>query len=195
VKNLEYHRTIIGYHGCDASLVDDVLSGKCTVKPSENTYDWLGRGIYFWEHGPARAKAWATESAAIHKNKIHTPAVLGALIHLGDCFDLLDMEYTRLLRETFPTIAADFISQHPDAALPRNSGPGLRNRKLDCAMINWAIPLLEADRGRKFQSVRCVFTEGEPVVDGSCIMLKSHIQIAIRDPSCILGYFRPSPDE
>lgn len=194
MKNLEYHRTIIGYHGCDASLVDDVLSGKCTVKPSDNPYDWLGRGIYFWEHGPERAKEWATESYGKSKPKIKSPAVLGALIHLGDCFDLLDMEYTRLLRETFPTIAADFVTQHPGSELPKNTGPGLRNRKLDCAIINWAIPMLEEDRGKKFQSVRCVFAEGEPVFEGSSIMLKSHIQIAIRDPACILGYFRPSED-
>jgi hypothetical protein len=194
MKNLEYHRTIVGYHGCDASLVDDVLSGKCPVKPSENVYDWLGRGIYFWEHGPARAKEWAIESSALPKHKIQTPAVLGALIHLGDCFDLLDMEYTKFLRDAFPIIAAAFKTEHPGSDLPKNTGPGLRSRKLDCAIINWAIPMLEDVRGKKFQSVRCVFTEGEPVFDGSCIMLKSHIQIAIRDPSCILGYFRPSED-
>lgn len=194
MKNLEYHRTIIGYHGCDASLVEDVLSGKGTVKPSENTYDWLGRGIYFWEHGPARAQEWAIESSGLPKHEIRTPAVLGALIHLGDCFDLLDMEYTGFLRDTFPMIEEAFKAEHPGSDLPRNGGPGLRSRKLDCAIINWAIPMLEADRGKRFQSVRCVFTEGEPVFAGSCIMLKSHIQIAIRDPSCILGYFRPSQD-
>ena len=27
------------------------------LQPSENDYDWLGRGIYFWEHGPQRALA------------------------------------------------------------------------------------------------------------------------------------------
>src|SRR5438132_14242970 len=125
MKNLEYHRTIIGYHGCDASLVDDVLSGKCTVKPSENTYDWLGRGTYFWEHGPARAKEWAKESYGKSKPTILTPAVLGALIHLGDCFDLLDMEYTKFLQDAFPIIAEAFKAEHPGADLPKNTGPRL----------------------------------------------------------------------
>jgi hypothetical protein len=43
-----------------------------------------------------------------------------------------------------------------------------------------------------FQSVRGIFAEGTPAFEGSGIRLKSHIQIAVRDPSCILGYFRPS---
>ncbi len=56
---LNYQRTIFGYHGCDRAVADPVLTGRQQLGPSSNEYDWLGSGIYFWEHGPSRALEWA----------------------------------------------------------------------------------------------------------------------------------------
>ncbi len=42
-----------------------------------------------------------------------------------------------------------------------------------------------------YQTVRGVFVEGEAAYEGSGFQSKNHLQIAVRDPSCILGYFRP----
>jgi hypothetical protein len=50
---------ILGYHGCDRSVGEAVLAGKAELKANNNTYDWLGHGIYFWEHNPMRAVQWA----------------------------------------------------------------------------------------------------------------------------------------
>jgi len=61
MRHLDYQRTIIAYHGCDEALADRVLRTGETLKVSENDYDWLGTGIYFWEFGPDRAMAWAEE--------------------------------------------------------------------------------------------------------------------------------------
>ncbi len=63
--------------------------------------------------------------------------------------------------------------------------------RLDCAAINYGLPWLTGLFGIEFQTVRSVFQEGKPVFEGSDIREKSHIQIAVRDPSCILGYFKP----
>ena len=52
---LSYQRTVFGFHGCDKRVADAVLTGKTKLSASENAYDWLARGIYFWEHGPMRA--------------------------------------------------------------------------------------------------------------------------------------------
>ena len=41
---------VLGFHGCDIETRDKIISGKTTLKPSENSYDWLGNGIYFWEN-------------------------------------------------------------------------------------------------------------------------------------------------
>ena len=40
--------------------------------------------------------------------------------------------------------------------------------------------------------MRGVFVEGEPAYPGARIHSRSHIQIAVRDPACILGYFLPA---
>jgi len=49
---------ILAYHGCDRSVAERLLNNK-TFRLSENDYDWLGSGVYFWEANPARALAWA----------------------------------------------------------------------------------------------------------------------------------------
>ncbi len=94
VGELKYQRTVVGYHGCDESVVGDVLLRGKNLRASQNDHDWLGRGIYFWEHGPERAYEWAQHSKSVKK-----PAVIGAFINLGNCFDLLDTNHTRLLAD------------------------------------------------------------------------------------------------
>jgi len=109
----EYQRTVVAYHGCEKDTLDKVLSGKAGLKKSQNTYDWLGEGIYFWEYGLGRAINWAKT------NKKH-PAVLGAIINLGNCFDLLDVENTRLLNQ-FYNIYRD-TCQEQGVEMPKNQG-------------------------------------------------------------------------
>jgi len=60
---------LIGYHGCDR---------KVALKPSQNDYDWLGPGIYFWVDSPKRGLEWARELAARKVAGITEPYVLGA---------------------------------------------------------------------------------------------------------------------
>lgn len=57
---MKYDRTTIAYHGCDASVAKRILEDD-TFKKSQNKYDWLGEGVYFWEYGADRARRWATE--------------------------------------------------------------------------------------------------------------------------------------
>src|SRR5947207_12927990 len=92
-----YQRTVTGYHGCDAAVAARVLAGTARLNLSRNAYDWLGEGIYFWEHGPQRAREWAIEQAKLSGAKIKQPSVLGARINLGECLDLLDTANTGLL--------------------------------------------------------------------------------------------------
>jgi hypothetical protein len=44
---------------------------------------------------------------------------------------------------------------------------------------------------QKFDTVRGAFWEGDPAFPGSEIEKQSHIQIAVRNPECVLGYFKP----
>lgn len=192
--SLHYQRTIFGYHGCDRAVAESVLLGRSRLEPSHNDYDWLGAGIYFWEYGPQRALAWANGLAQRRPQQIKEPAVIGAIIHLGICFDLLDVRFTDKLATLYP--AFEQTLRTAGQPVPQNepahgTDRDLVRRKLDCAMINWAIPEIEKAMGDRFQTVRGVFQEGVPAFAGSGIMRKSHIQVVVRDAGCILGYFRP----
>lgn len=60
---------------------------------STNEWDWLGPGVYFWEQNPARALEYAIDSANNkQKNKVRiaTPFVIGSIIELGNCLNLLE---------------------------------------------------------------------------------------------------------
>lgn len=61
------------------------------MRPSENAHDWLGRGYYFWENNYERALDFAQNPPG--KKKYDRPAVLGAVIDLQFCLDLLETEY------------------------------------------------------------------------------------------------------
>lgn len=190
---LDYHRTVIAYHGCDRETLRAVLDGQ-PLQNSEEAYDWLGRGVYFWEHGPRRAFEWA-QAKARRSADVKDPAVLGAYIHLGQCLDLLDTANTSLLTAAHPR----YVTFRENNGLPvpqnrdarGNEGGEHLLRYLDCAVVNWLVDDL-ALVGRTIQTVRGAFSEGEPCFPGSRLMSKTHIQLAVRDPSCIIGYFRPS---
>lgn len=163
------------------------------MTPSRNPYDWLRHGIYFWEHGPARAMQFAANEAKRSASKVKTPSALGAYIYLGNCFDLLDISFTSILETVYPAFVADLESR--GEPIPRNSKPRADGTKLfhalDRAVIEFAIKFSEEEDGRKFDTVRGAFWEGCPVFPDSEIQKQSHIQIAIRNPECVLGYFRP----
>jgi len=98
---VEYARLVVGYHGCDEAVASRVLKGD-PFKPSENAWDWLGAGVYFWEHGADRAFRFAQEQRA--RGKLKRPTVVGALIQLGRCFDLLDTRFTADVASAYPLL-------------------------------------------------------------------------------------------
>ena len=86
-----FARIVVGYHGCLEPLASELLSGQKPLAEwprSQNRWDWLGSGLYFWEHAPQRAYRWANQRAA-RAGGTAQPAVVGALIQLNQCFDCL----------------------------------------------------------------------------------------------------------
>lgn len=193
-RPIHYERLVIGYHGCDRTVGERVLLSGEALTPSNNRYDWLGRGIYFWEHGPDRALEWAGEMQA--RGKVEEPYVLGAFIHLGRCLDLADTGATRRVADWHTEMKALF--DEADKSLPQNRPLGdadhdLLLRDLDCAVLNYGLDGADRSEGRiVHQTVRGVFVEGTAVFNGSRIMTRTHVQFAVRDPDCVLGYFRPA---
>jgi hypothetical protein len=189
-----FARVVLGYHGCLEPTAANLLSGRMPIAawvPSENAWDWLGQGLYFWEHSPRRALEWAHAKARRQARRTrtrHRPSVIGAVIQLGRCFDLTNVVHTRSLAAAYAQLESLYDVR--GLPLPENTGTDsdLLRRERDCLVINWCIECSE----NAYQTVRGAFTEGAPAYRGAKIMEQTHIQIAVRDKSCILGVFRPT---
>jgi hypothetical protein len=184
-----FARIVVGYHGCTAAFARDLLLGWQPIRdwrPSENEWDWLGHGIYFWEHAPERALRWARER---YRGRRQRPAVLGAYLQLGRCFDLLNEAVTILLAQAHEKVTRTFALT--GRLLPENRGPEGKRRELDCLVINQCLQDLHLE-GVVYDTVRGAFLEGAPAYPGAGFSRESHIQIAVRNSSCILGVFRPN---
>ena len=95
---------------------------------SENDYDWLGHGIYFWEGSYDRALEWAKKNP-----KVKNPAVIGAFIKLGNCIDLLDSEHLEQVSSTYEILKSECKKLGQE--LPQNKvrvGGISFIRELDC---------------------------------------------------------------
>lgn len=93
----------IGFHGCDKSVAEAILQGG-SLKPSNNDYDWLGHGIYFWENNEQRALQFAEEASKRKTSSIKDPFVIGAVIDLGYCLDLTDMSCLAEIKQSYEAL-------------------------------------------------------------------------------------------
>jgi hypothetical protein len=180
---------IFGYHGCDESVARLILDGG-HLKPSTNPWDWLGHGIYFWEKSITRAAKWSREMASPPNSVIHKPAVVGAIINLGNCLDLADPESAELVTMAYQHFTAEYLASA--SKLPRNKGPESKARFLDCAVMNHLHDLAESMGRPPFDTVRGFFNEGKPVYPTAGLRSLDHVQICVRNPKCILGFFKPA---
>jgi hypothetical protein len=183
---------LVLYHGCDKEVAESVLRGELTLQPSENDYDWLGPGIYFWVDSPERARDWAVDRKKRRPLEMGEPSVLGAFAYPGNCLNLTD--YGVMDELALAYLATKTLFNTVGTPLPTNSdkrnGIYLR-RQLDCAVIQMVHRLRQEQEDEKpYDTVYGVFEEGLEVYPGSGFLDKTHIQIAIRSPEMILGYFR-----
>jgi hypothetical protein len=185
---------ILGFHGCDESVVEKVLKGNDDLITSKNEYDWLGNGIYFWENSAERAYDFAKELKNNRRNKsIKNPSVIGAVIDLGYCLDLIDFSNIQLLKKGYDILEQSYLQNN--WVLPQNisaaNSSDLLIRKLDCKVIETIHQGME--NKKPFDSVRAVFWEGREIYKNAGFKEKNHIQICVRNPNCIKGYFLPKP--
>ena len=162
----------IGYHG--TSRADAQLVLRDGFQISRNAYDWLGDGVYFFQDAPYRAREWAARRHG------QDGVVLRSAIRLDDCLDLLDIQSNDLLVEAYTSFVE--MSRQMGIPLPRQTTGAHR---LDRAVINYAVTFLAQQRGMLFRAVRGVFAEGVSVFPDSAILNRAHVQIAVRDMTCI----------
>ncbi len=98
---------VYGFHGLDKDIAISILNQKSEFKHSNNKYDWLGNGVYFWENNLERAHQYALQDSQRAASNVKDPFVLGAVIELGNCLDLLDQKYNDFLKEAYQQLKDD----------------------------------------------------------------------------------------
>jgi hypothetical protein len=129
---------------------------------------------------------------------IHEPFVLGAIIDLGNCLNLLQIDHLQIVKQGYDSLKALF--QSIEEEMPKNKaieeGTDLLLRPLDCAVIELIHASNRQNGKPEFDTVRGVFFEGTHLYPNAGFKEKNHIQICVRTPRSIKGFFRPiDPEE
>jgi hypothetical protein len=191
----DYHRTVVGYHGTGLTAALRIVNRLEGFRRSEKDYDWLGKGIYFWEYAPKQALAFARtrqrqykqkQSPYDHRRATEPLAVVACMIRLGFCLDLTEPENVEYLGEVFASYKKSMESAN--VPLPRNSR---KYRKLDRAVLEYAYGVIEeSEPNARVDTSRGVYLptdRARRIWDGSWISRDTHIQICVRNPASILG--------
>jgi hypothetical protein len=182
---LDYHRTIIGFHGTTSKLANQLVDGT-PFKPSDNTDDWLGSGAYFWEYAPRQAWWWARDFKGHPR-----PAVVGAMIRLGNCFDLLDPVNVQSLKALHDVMIRKW--RRTGVEIPQN---GNQHKNLDCAVFNYLYDRATAT-DRPIDTARAVYVptgSAKRIWKRSWIYEEAHIQICVRSPRNIVAVWHVGTD-
>lgn len=189
----DYDRTVVAFHGTRRDTAEKLVAG-ATFGKSENDDDWLGHGIYFWEYAPQQAWWWAER-----RYGAGDAAVVGALVRLGRCIDLLDPSNVELLRSSH----VELVDALKAAGQTLKSNAN-NHKYQDCAVFNYLYAKL-ATAGFDVESSRAVFV---PLVAGnkagrkglprlwsrSGVFEGAHIQLSVREPSNILALWSVKKD-
>jgi hypothetical protein len=62
---------VYGFHGLDKDVAIKILNQESEFKHSNNKYDWLGNGVYFWENNLERAHQYALQTVDLQAKLIH----------------------------------------------------------------------------------------------------------------------------
>jgi hypothetical protein len=170
-----------------------MVSGKDHLRPSNNLWDWLGPGIYFWEDNPLRALSYAV-ACAERKQKfsgsIANPLVIGANIDLGNCLNLSEPNSINIIKNAYLNLKR--LHELTGEPMPANKGA---NRSLDCAVIKYLHESNKEDGIPPYDTIRSPFHEGEAIYEGANFTSGLHIEICVVNPKMIRGYFLPQPLE
>lgn len=215
---MSHRNLVLAYHGCDITTRDDLVAGRTHLKKSNNSYDWLGSGIYFYESDMERALAHAyavneRPELQLASKAIASPAVVGVVL---DVTRWLDMS-TKLGLAEFETAATTYLHGLRNGGLPTpqnraafEGDTDMLHRPFDKAVFDLihstrAIAFEEAMTKRKsvdllskllpYQAIRSHFKQGNAISDSSGFFTKNHVQICLLDSSCIVSYFLPPSEK
>jgi hypothetical protein len=193
---------VIAHHGCDITLRDDLVSGRLShLEHSKNRYDWLGSGAYFFENDFDRALLFA-ENSHLNPAKrytarpIATPAVVGAVLCVSRWLDMTTQEgINEYVSAVEPMLK---VYEEKGTEVPTNHAASEDDfevilREQDRSVFDFIHQARDGNpKLTSFQAVRGAFLQGKKLTVNSGFQENSHIQIALRDNTCVLGWFLPS---
>jgi len=103
--------------------------------------------------------------------------------------NLADTEALSLVKSAHQTYTE--LCAKSGAPVLENRGPELQVRFLDCAVIETLHQLRTKERKQPFDTVLGFFLEGRELYSGAGFRELDHIQICVRSPKQIIGYFLP----
>jgi hypothetical protein len=168
----DYDRTVVAFHGTRRSTAEKLVAG----------VPFGQSGIYFWEYAPQQAWWWAERRYGKDDS-----AVVGALVRLGRCIDLLDPSNAKLLAEAH----AELEESLGKVGVPLKNNANTHKYR-DCAVFNYLFARLEQSQV-VVESVRSVFVvmearKGLPRLwNRSGVFRGAHIQLSVREPDNILA--------
>lgn len=191
---------IVGYHGCDVTVRDGLVSGDLQPQESTNHYDWLGPGFYMFEGDEERARSFSHAAAAQPERRltarpIATPAVVGCLFSVQSCLDMTTNAGRLEFEDAYLHMQAGFLLNGESPPINRKAShhdAEILLRGLDRAVFSF-LHRKNAKLGNVgfYQAVRGSFRQGVEIAPNSGFHRDSHTQIALRDFNCIKGWFVP----
>jgi hypothetical protein len=165
---------VYGYHGTSRTKAINIQNNG--FRASDNDYDWLGNGIYFFQDAPARAGAWAK------KHYPKEPVVIRASIYLEGCMDLLDTMWFEDLKMIYGAFAAQY--RFRGVPMPLQNPSVSKAHRLDCAFFKYTTKLL-LGQDNQVKCIRAAFAEGNSIFPTSAIFDLAHVQIVVLNPALI----------
>lgn len=190
------------YHGTTKELAERILSEQRFLI-SQNPYDWLGPGVYFYQESPIKALVWAQRFSIDEKSRGSEPAVLEVEIDLSKSFDIFKPENQAVLREVHQKTSGEPVSRQKRPVLRRIDGQRFHvfesrpldhdrlvgNNFVDAVTVGRALQMMATRCNLRYDCARYFFWEGMEAYAGSYFYDHSNIQLCIIGPDDADGQF------
>ncbi len=117
------------------------------------------------------------------------PAVVGAVMDLGNCLNLIDSEHLEIVAAAHRIYCQ--LCTSSGAQPLTNKGKEMAVRYLDCAGFETLHHFRRGQGEVAFDSVRAFFVEGQEIYPTAGLRSLDHIQICVRSLGQITGFFLP----
>lgn len=182
---MDFQDPITGYHAGSRRILEDIVHRNLKMVWSTEDREWLGHGVYFWA-SYGHAERWVNIGYQQGWWGSDGPAILAADISLRNCLNLTDTSSTPYMDAAAQQVQA--ICYSLGVPVPQNErmidGVPVEN-KLDCAIINQVHQNQHLKGQPSFDTVIHAFSSGAQYLPGSTFRKEAHIQLAVRNHSCI----------